>query len=124
MLPVDWTKLSEVLTWVAGGGGSAYIVAYMLSLIIENVPAWHNLPSIVKFISPMIASVLLAVGATLLLQKADIVIQIAPWWGTSVVAVIAYLGSQKAYMDAKTSGYAVNARMKAVDKKETSSEVK
>ncbi len=104
MLP-DFTSLMAVLTWLALAGGP-YVVLQVLSLVAENWAKWHELPRWVKFFAPMVVSVLISVGANLLMANNAAVTFIDPYYRMIAVAVIAYLASQKAYMNATRSGYA------------------
>lgn len=103
---IEWTNLQAVLVWLTQLG-APLVAMYVFSLVAENVPAWHTLPKMVKFVAPPIVSILLAVGATLLLQRPDIIQTVAPWWTVIVGSLLAYAASQKGYMDAKSSGYGV-----------------
>ena len=102
---VNVIDLKSVLEWLVAGG-APIVVMYAISLLAENWEKWHTLPKLVKFLVPMILSALLAVGAQVLTGYADVIVeQIAPWWKVVVVAIMAYIGSQKAYMSTKLSGY-------------------
>jgi hypothetical protein len=104
----DWTNLEVVLKFLIGGGAPV-VVMYMLSLLAENWTGWHTLPKGLKFILPMLLSALIAVGAQVLIGYADIVSAVAPWYTIVAVAITSYIGSQKAYMSTKASGYGANA---------------
>ncbi|GAG23440.1 unnamed protein product [marine sediment metagenome] len=101
----DWTDFEAVVGWLAFGGGAPIVIAYALSLIVENFPGWHNLPSGVKFILPMIASVGLSIGANYLLGFPEVVSGVSAIWFLVVSAVLAWLGSQYAYMKSRSAGY-------------------
>ena len=106
----DWTDFEAVAGWLAFGGGAPIVIAYALSLLVENWPAWHDLPRGVKFILPMLASVGLSIGANYLLSFPEVVAGIAPIWFVIISAVLAWLGSQFAYMKTKAANYARSAR--------------
>jgi len=101
---MDSTSLEQVLLWIAGLGAPA-IVAYVLSWVVENWKVWSTLPKEVKFLTPMIVSVLLSVGAAQLLKYPDVIASIQPWFQVVMASVIAYLSSQKAYLTAMSKGY-------------------
>ena len=101
---MDNTNLQQVLLWIAGVGAPA-IVMYVLSWVVENWKGWINLPKDVKFLIPMVASVLLSIGAQQLLQYPQIVATIQPWFQVTMTSILAYLASQKAYMSAMGAGY-------------------
>jgi len=108
---MDWTNLLGVLAWIAAGSGSIFLVNYGLSLLVENWPAWHNFPRAVKFLAPLVMAILMAVGAQLALDYGQVVIEyIQPWWIIIVNIAIAWLGSQKAYIGTKDTGYAESAK--------------
>ncbi len=106
----DWTDFEAVVGWLAFGGGAPIVVAYALSLIVENFPGWHDLPRGLKFIIPMLASVLLSIGANYLLGYPEIIAGVSPIWFIVISAFLAWLGSQFAYMKARASNYAISAR--------------
>lgn len=101
----DYTSLQEVLEWLAGIGGP-YIVGAVLALLVENWKQWHTLPHWVKFLAPLAASILVSIGAVLLMRQTEFVSQASPWFRLIAQAVITYLGSQQAYMQAKSKCYA------------------
>lgn len=106
MNSINLIDLKSVLVWLAGAGGS-YVTLYALSLVVENWAKWQTLPRFVKFITPLIVAVLVSLGANVLLGYSTIVEQIAPWYQIVAAAIIAYLGSQKGLMNAKSTGYGV-----------------
>lgn len=99
----NWTNLSFTLTWLAGAGAPILSMAFFAEYI-EKIPAWHKLHKTVKFIVPMVVSVLLSIGATYLLSNTDIVELLAPHFGLMAVAVLAYLQSQKTHRNTKSKG--------------------
>ncbi len=101
---MDYTQLTQVLTWIVGMGAPA-IVAYVLALLVENWTGWGNLPHTVKVVVPLLASVLLSVGASQLLKYPGTIAQIQPWFQVTVSAVLAYLASQKGYLEVITKQY-------------------
>lgn len=108
--PLD---LREVLLWLAGAGAPV-VVGYLLSLVAENVPAWHTLDSRLKFVIPLVVSVLIGIGANLLLAQTEVVATLSPVWTLVVGAILAYLGSQTGYLNAKRVGYGEWARTSAI----------
>jgi chromate transport protein ChrA len=101
---MDSTQLGQVLLWLTGVGSPA-VVMYILSWVVENWKGWINLPKDVKFLLPMIVSVLLSVGASQLLKYPDVIASISPWFQVMMTSILAYLFSQKAYMTAIKSEY-------------------
>lgn len=101
---MDLTNLEVVLLWIVGIGAPS-IVAYVLSWVVENWKLWSTLPKEVKFLTPMVVSVLLSIGAAQLLKYPDIIASIQPWFQVVMSSVLAYLSSQKAYLTAMSKGY-------------------
>jgi hypothetical protein len=101
---MDYTQLTLVLTWIVGMGAPA-IIAYVLSLVVENWAGWANLSHNVKVLIPMLASVLLSVGASYALKYPAIISQIQPVFQVTVSAFLAYLASQKGYMEVLAKQY-------------------
>jgi len=109
---VDFTSLVAVLTWISLAGGP-YLAGWAVSLVAENWPQWHTLPRWVKFTLPMLASVALSVGANFLLQNNNAVTALDPYYRMIAVSVLAYIGTQTAYMKSKQAGYASQAKTAA-----------
>jgi hypothetical protein len=71
-IPMEFGNLLEVLLWIVGGGGAMAIAGYVWSLLLENIPQWHELPRWLKTIIPiviagvlgMLANVVIALDAT------------------------------------------------------------
>jgi hypothetical protein len=104
-MTVDLTSLGSVLLWLAGGIGGPAVVMQILSLLGSKWAWWNNLPSFVQFVIPMVLSVLIALGASLLLTKPDIVAALNPVYVIIMQTVVAYLASQKQYQTTKTLEY-------------------
>jgi len=107
---VDYTSIVAVLTWVMGFG-APFLVGKLFAYLAENWSKWHELPKEVKFIIPMIVSVLLALGAQALLGQPAFLEQLAPYWTAVAQAIIAYLGTQQGYMEAKRASYGRKAQL-------------
>lgn len=101
---MDYTQLEEVLVWLTGIGAPA-VIMYVLSWVVENWKGWSTLPKEVKFLAPMIMSVLISVGASQLLKYPDVVASIQPWFQVTMSSILAYLSSQRAYITAISKGY-------------------
>jgi hypothetical protein len=101
---MDSTQLNQVLLWITGVGAPA-IIMYVLSWVVENWKGWINLPKDVKFLLPMVASVMLSVGASQLLKYPEVISSIQPWFQVTMTSILAYLFSQKAYMTSTKAGY-------------------
>lgn len=110
---MDYTNFQSVLEWLAGMGGP-YLVGVLISWLAENWVKWHTLPRWVKFFAPMLVSVLISIGAVLLMQQTEFVGQASPWFRLVAQAIIAYIGTQGGYMQAKKAGYAFRSRNDAL----------
>jgi len=110
-MEIDWTILSAVMAYLAKGG-AVFVVGYGLSWLAENFEFWHKLPTIAKTLIPIVVSVLVAFGAQQLLLFPDIIAQMQPYWFLIVTTVIAWLGSQKGYLTAKSADYGAAKRIK------------
>ena len=110
-MQVDWTTFQSVLVWLVAGG-SVYVVGYTLAWVAENFEFWHKLPPIVKTLVPIVLSILVGFGAQQLLAMPDIVEGIQPYWELIVITVLAWLGSQKGYLSAKSADYGAEKRIK------------
>jgi len=112
---VDWTSITAILAWIAMGGGGAYLASVLASYLVENASWWHTLPGQVKFVLPMIFAVLMSVLASILLQYSEWISIAQPWWIIIVNSAIAYIGSQKAYVEQRKAGYGRKAWSKNIE---------
>lgn len=112
---MDYTQFGEVLLWLTGIG-APIVVGYLLSWVVENWKKWSTFPKEVKFVVPLVVSVLLSIGAKYLLNFPDIVEEISPYFTMVMTAILTYLGTQKAYMIAMDKGY--GARFKSPDSRQ------
>jgi hypothetical protein len=101
----DPTSLTSVLLWVIAGPGVVYLVGRVMALILENVPAWHNLPGAVKFLFPVGLAAVFGVVANLLLAQPELIAAIEPWFKIVALSVVAWLGSQVQYLASKEVEY-------------------
>jgi hypothetical protein len=62
----------------------------------------------------LVLSVGIGVGAYYLLSLPELITFMQPYWALVVTIVLAWLGSQYAYMKAKSSGYAAKTRASAL----------
>jgi hypothetical protein len=96
--PSNITDLVGVLTWLAAGVGSVSVMGAFFSYLAANWATWETFPSAVKKFVPLLFSVLLGVGATILLKYTPLIELMAPWFALIVTTCIAYAASQKTYM--------------------------
>jgi len=108
----DWTDLNEVLLWLVAGGASI-IVAAVFAFLAENFEFWHKLHKNVKLLISLLLSALIGFGAYYLLALPDVITIIQPYWALFVTMLLAWLGSQYAYIKAKNSSYAHKAYLAA-----------
>lgn len=101
--PLD---LTQALLFLAGVGGPM-VVAYALSLIAENWKKWNTFPRWVKFITPILACIVLAIFANVALRYTAVIEQVQPWYQIIVSSILAWLSTQKALMDTKKAGYGI-----------------
>lgn len=112
----NWGDLNQVLLWLIGGG-VAVVVAAVFSFLAENFEFWHKIPKYGKLIISFVLSMLIGAGAYYLLLLPEVITIIQPYWALFVMILLAWLGSQYAYIKAKNSGYAANTRAAALKKK-------
>ena len=101
---MDLTQFGQVVLWISGVG-APILVSYLLSWVVENWKAWSTLPKNVKFLAPMIVSVILSVGSAQLLNYPKVIETIQPYFQVIMSAILSYLASQKAYMSVLKAGY-------------------
>lgn len=112
----NWGDLNQVLLWLVAGG-SAVVVAALFSFLAENFEFWHKIPKNGKLIISLVLSILIGAGAYYFLSLPDVITLIQPYWALIVTIVLAWLGSQYAYMKAKNSGYAAKTITSSAKKK-------
>ena len=96
--PADPTDLVAVLTWLAGLG-AVYIVGYGVSFLFEKIPGWGmKVPGWAKGVITIVVSIGVALGARYLLGRSDIVELLGPIFTLIVQLVLAYIGTQKAFV--------------------------
>ena len=108
---MEYTDLTAVLTWLAIGGGGAVVTLMSFAYLAENWGKWHSLPTFVKSAVPMILSIAVALGAQAALDfLPGIITQIAPWFKIAIIALMAYLASQREYVKIKGTQYGAKYR--------------
>ena len=107
----DWGNLEEVLLFLAAGG-AAIAVAAFFSFLAENFEFWHKISALGKLILSLVLSIAIGAGAYYLLSLPDLISFIQPYYALVVTIVLAWLGSQIAYMKTKASGYGVQKKKK------------
>ena len=112
----NWGDLNQVLLWLVAGG-SAVIVAALFSFLAENFEFWHKIPKNGKLVISLVLSILIGAGAYYLLSLPDVITIVQPYWALFVTMLLAWLGSQYAYMKAKDSGYATKTQASALKAK-------
>lgn len=111
-----WKDLNEVLLWLAAGG-SAIVVAALFAFLAENAEWWHKISKTGKLIISLVLSAGIGAGAYYLLSLPEMITIVQPYWALFVTMVLAWLGSQYAYIKAKSSGYAAKTQASAAKKK-------
>lgn len=112
-----WKDLNEVLLWLVAGG-SAIVVAALFSYLAENFEFWHKIPKTGKLVLSLVLSAGIGVGAYYLLSLPEVITIVQPYWALFVTMVLAWLGSQYAYIKAKASGYATKTHASALGLKQ------
>jgi len=95
---INPADLFEVLRWLATVG-AAIVTGYLFSYLADRWQKWNSFPKEVRFILPLLVSVLISLAATWLLSRPDILQQFAPLFGTIMTAILVYLGTQKQHAD-------------------------
>lgn len=113
--PPAWTDLAGVITWVAAGPGSMWILGKVTSYLAENFVFWQKLPSVAKFWIMIGAAILVPILAQLVLKYPSQIALVAPWFSIGISGLLFWLGSQQTYVSLKSSAYAANAKEKAAD---------
>lgn len=103
----DWRSLEEVLLFLVAGG-SAVVVAFFFSWLAENFEFWHKLNSKLKLVLSLVLSVGIGAGAYYLLALPELISLVQPYYALIVTMILAWLGSQVAYMKSKASAYGTN----------------
>ena len=103
----DWGSLEEVLLFLVAGGG-AIVVAFFFSWLAENFEFWHKWNSKLKLILSLVLSIGIGAGAYYLLALPELISLIQPYYALIVTIILAWLGSQIAYMKSKASAYGTN----------------
>ena len=102
---LDPTSITGVLLWIIAGPGVVFLVGKFMSLVLENIPSWSTLPTIVKQLVPVVLAALLGVAAQLLLAQPAIIAAIEPWFKIVMLAVLAWVASQQQYQAGKRAEY-------------------
>lgn len=104
-VPPELANIGALLTWIAFAGGAPYLVGKLFAYLAENWQFWLGLDTRIKFLVPMILSVLLSIGAQYALDYTELLAEINPYFQMFVAAIVAYLGTQVGYMETKKAGY-------------------
>ena len=100
----DWGSLEEVLLFLVAGG-SAIAVAAFFSFLAENFEFWQKISALGKLILSLVFSIAIGAGAYYLLSLPELISLVQPYYALIVTIILAWLGSQVAYMKTKTSSY-------------------
>lgn len=112
----DFTSLTELLMWIAGGGGAAILIGRAVSLWLENNTWWHNLSPLVKRFATGVLSLAfgLVAEAVLSIDLSGLLGQFAPLVGTLVLAIWNWLAGQQQYLSTKDTSYAASAKVPSI----------
>jgi len=112
----DWKELTEVLAWLMAGGG-AIVVAALFAFLAENFEWWHKVNKNIKLLISLVLSGLIGFAAYYLMSLPDLLTIVQPYWALFVTMVLAWIGSQYAYLKAKGAGYASKTQAAALKAK-------
>jgi len=104
--PEDYT-LTSILVWILAGPGAAVLVGLLLTQVLENIPAWHKLPSQLKFVLSMVFAGGLALAAQALLAS-PFLPTLEPYANTIINAIVVWLASQSQLRSLKGTNYGIN----------------
>jgi hypothetical protein len=102
--------LGAFVTWLAMGGGSLVLVMWFVSWGLVNVKFWLDLPSKLKSFLILFVSILFSVGSYYLLQFPALLAEYDAIFKIVLGLVIAWTGSQVAYLKARNVSYVYGAR--------------
>jgi hypothetical protein len=105
----EFSTLEAVVVWLITQGGAMTLFGYIKAYLLENWPAWHDFPTWVKTLAPIVFAGLLGIiGQSLLdlglLSYVPIYVQVI------LLAGINYFFGQRAYKGIKDSSYGATAR--------------
>lgn len=98
--PADITDLSQVITYLLGGG-MAVVVSYLFAMLAEVWPRWHTFPFAVKYLVPWIVSVGLTLVTAWIASHPDWIAAAAPTFALIMVSSLSYIATQKSYKSNK-----------------------
>ena len=107
-------SLLEVLAFFGTLAGAQWLFGQLEARVLENWVAWHNFPSWVKKIVPMVLAVGIASASQLAINY-NVEQYIPEWFAVILLSVINQLSNQKAYQDIKDSSYGESARAEAAE---------
>lgn len=96
----DPQQLASVLVWL-GTGGAVAAINWVLANFLEKQTWWNGLPTLVKYLLPPVAAVLLGIGANELVKFDELVNAIQPYWFIIANIILAYFGSQLGHVMTK-----------------------
>lgn len=91
-------SLIEVLEWITGAGGGAFlIISWAVSWGLEKTEWWEGLTSQVRALFILGLSVVLGIIATALKLNPQVVEAIEPFFQPIMYSILAWLGTQIAH---------------------------
>lgn len=105
----DFGSLEEVVVWIISGGGSMVLAGYVIAYLLENVPAWHDLPRWIKVLVPIALAGLFGFVAQSVLAL-ELMTGVPPIVKSVLLMAINWLFSQRAYAGIKEGSYGESAR--------------
>ena len=102
---VEPTDLTAVLVWFAAGPGAVVAALYVVSHVLEWIPAWGlTLSGFWRGAIIMGLSIAFAFGAYFLVQAPPVIAAIQPYFRILVLTILAFAGSQWAFLQQKGAG--------------------
>lgn len=106
-MELPFESFSEFLGWLFGPSmGGLVILMWFASWALEDVAWWHNLTPKTRSIIFYLSSIVIGIGAYLLLQNEAVVQAIEPYFRIVLAATVVWLSTQVAHkVDKATSSY-------------------
>jgi len=93
-----YQSLSSILVWLTGTGGGAWlIVAWLVSWIAEDIPAWAKLNSKLKTVIMLVVAGAIGAGGQALLFRPEVVAAIDPYVRPFMYSAMIWLTNQLAH---------------------------
>jgi hypothetical protein len=103
--PVPPTDLVAVLAWLAAGPGAVWVAGRALSFLLEQIPGWGSaLSGTLRWWIVLVLAAGVMIGAYMLFQRSDLLVQLDPIYKMAFMLVAAWLGTQQQFVSLKAAG--------------------